>query len=196
MALWKWLLFPVMGLALASCASTPKNPNPRAAEPVKLASIDDLPRYMGKWYVIANIPWFGEKDFVGSYANWVLRPDGRIDDHFYGYKKSFDQPITHHQFLDTIVPGTGNAHWRVKLFWPVTVSQLTLYVDPEYRYTLLGNEEKKWGWVFSREPVMDDATYAQLLGRFDAMGYDTTRFQKVVQKPEQLGKPGFQTPKP
>lgn len=196
MNLWKGLLLLLITAVLGACASAPKNPNPRASEAVKLATIDDLPRYMGKWYVIANIPWFGEKDFVGSYANWVLRPDGRIDDHFYGHKKSFDAPITHHQFLDTVVPDSGNAHWRVKLFWPITVSQLTLYVDPDYRYTLLGNEKKTWGWVFSREPTMDEATYRELLGRFDAIGYDTSRFQRVVQQPEQLGQPGFQTPKP
>ena len=61
MKLWKPLsLLASVGL-LAACASTPKNPNPRADVPVKLAKIDDLPRYMGKWYVIAEIPWFGEK---------------------------------------------------------------------------------------------------------------------------------------
>lgn len=187
------LLLVSLGL-LAACASTPKNTNPRADSPVQLAKIDDLSRYMGKWYVIAEIPWFGEKGYVGNQSLWKLRADGKIEDNFYGHKDSFDTQVTHHQFIDTVVSDSGNAHWRVKLFWPITVSQLTLYVDPEYRYTLLGNEKKKWGWIMSREDTMDDKTYGELIARFDAIGYDTSRFQRVVQKPEQMGKPGFMTP--
>jgi len=34
----------------------------------------DLSRYMGRWYVTANIPYF-----AASRAQWALRTDGRID---------------------------------------------------------------------------------------------------------------------
>jgi apolipoprotein D and lipocalin family protein len=154
----------------------------------------DLPRYMGKWYVIANIPYFAEKGFVGSYAEWHLRDDGKIDDSFIGRKGAFDKPESRYRFVDTIVPGTGNAKWRVRLFWPISVTQLTLYVDSDYQYTLLGYPGKNLGWIFSRSPDMSDATYHQLLARLDAMGYDTSRFKRVAQRPDQLGQPGFASP--
>ncbi|VVE62141.1 Outer membrane lipoprotein Blc [Pandoraea captiosa] len=178
---------------VAACSGSPPNPNPWADLPLQTVPVD-LPRYMGRWYVIANIPYFAERDFVGSRAEWVLRDDGRIDDHFYGRKGSFDQPEQHYQFVDTVVPGSGGGHWRVRLFWPVYVSQLTLYVDPDYRYTLLGYPDKSLGWIFSREPVMDDATYRKLLTRFDEMGYDTSRFRRVPQVANQMGQPGFASP--
>jgi apolipoprotein D and lipocalin family protein len=180
-------------LLLTGCSGAPANPNPRADVPLQTVSVD-LPRYMGRWYVIANIPYFAERDFVGSRAEWFLREDGRIDDHFYGRKNGFDQPESHYQFVDTVVPGSGGGLWRVRLFWPIYVSQLTLYVDPDYRYTLLGYPDKSLGWIFSREPVMDDATYHELLARFDAMGYDTSRFRRVPQLANQLGQPGFASP--
>ncbi len=41
---------------------------------------------------------------------------------------------------------------------------------------------------------MSDDTYRALLARLDAMGYDTARFQRGPQSPEQLGQPGFQNP--
>jgi apolipoprotein D and lipocalin family protein len=47
------------------------------------------------------------------------------------------------------------------------------------------------GWVFSRTPTIDDTDYRALLQRFAAAGYDITRFRKVIQLPEQIGKPGF-----
>jgi apolipoprotein D and lipocalin family protein len=195
---WRRLGFALtLGVALVAmsgCANDPPNPNPRAATPLTTVPVD-LPRYMGQWYVIANIPYFAERDFVASRAEWKLRPDGRIDDAFIGRKGGFDGPEKRYQFLDTVKSGSGGGEWRVRLFWPVTVSQLTLYVDPDYRYTLIGYPDKSLGWIFSREPVMDDATYHALLARLDDMGYDTSRFRRVPQKPEQIGQPGFASPK-
>jgi apolipoprotein D and lipocalin family protein len=180
-------------VAAASCSNGPPNPNPRADTPLQSVPVD-LPRYMGRWFVIANIPYFAERDFVGTQVEWVLRPDGRIDDIFLGRKKGFEAQQTRHQFLDTVKPGSGGGEWSVRLFWPIHVTQMTLWVDPDYRYTILGYPNKKLGWIFSRDPMMSDDTYRALLSRLDAMGYDTTRFRRVPQSPEQLGQAGFQSP--
>jgi apolipoprotein D and lipocalin family protein len=183
----------VLLLSVAGCSNDPPNPNPRASVPLSTVPVD-LPRYMGRWYIIANIPYFAERDMVGSRAEWTLRQDGKIDDSYFGRKKTFDAPEKHYQFLDTPVPGTDGGEWRVQLFWPVRVTQLTLYVDPDYRYTILGYHGKNLGWIFAREPDISDDTYRALLGRLDAMGYDTSRFRRVPQRPEQLGKEGFASP--
>uniref|UniRef100_UPI003BEEC125 lipocalin family protein n=1 Tax=Burkholderia arboris TaxID=488730 RepID=UPI003BEEC125 len=182
-----------LAIGAAGCSGSPSNPNPRAAVPLSTVPVD-LPRYMGRWYVIANIPYFAERHFVGSRAEWRLRDDGRIDDAFVGRKGGFDQPEKHYRFVDAVKPGSGGGEWRVRLFWPVYVTQLTLYVDPDYRYTILGYPGKTLGWIFSREPTMDEATYRSLLARLDAMGYDTSRFRRVPQTPDQIGKPGFASP--
>lgn len=180
-------------LALGACSSVPKNPNPLASQELKLATVD-LPRYMGRWYVIANIPYFGEKGYVGGQAEWTLRADGKIDDAYIGRKGSFDEPETRRTFVDSIVPDTGNAKWRVRLFWPVYVTQLTLYVDPTYQYTILGYPDKSLGWIFSRTPFMPEAKYQEMLTRLEQQGYDITRFRRVPQQREQVGKPGFFSP--
>ena len=41
---------------------------------------------------------------------------------------------------------------------------------------------------------MSDADYRAALDRFEAMGYDITRFKRVPQFPSQVGQPGFQSP--
>lgn len=188
----RWLVF-ITALLLSACSSPPPNSNPRAKEPLQTVAVD-LPRYMGRWYVIAHIPYFAERGYVGTYAEWQLRSDGKIDDHFYGRKKSFDADFKHYQFLDTPVAGSHGGLWSVRLFWPVYVKQLTLYVDPDYQYTLLGYPDKSLGWVFSRQPRMDEETYRSLLARLQDMGYDISRFRRVPQFPEQLGQPGFTNP--
>ncbi len=67
-----------------------------------------------------------------------------------------------------------------------------IYVDPDYRVALLGYRDLSLGWVFSREPTMDDSTYQALLGRMAQQGYDAAKFQRVPQLAEQIGQPGFQ----
>ncbi|MET0378791.1 MAG: lipocalin family protein [Spongiibacteraceae bacterium] len=182
-------------LSINGCNSAPSNAE-LAASGRSLPQLD-LPRYMGRWYVIANIPYFAERGFVGSYSQWTLREDSTdqgaiiIRDEFFGRKKSFDTEFSRHEFVDRVVPDSGNAHWRVRLFWPIYVSQLTLYVDPDYQYTLVGLDSKNYGWIFARSPDISDEKYQELLGRFGAMGYDTTLFKRVPQRAEQIGQPGF-----
>ncbi|MFX1673989.1 lipocalin family protein [Paraburkholderia sp. A2WS-5] len=178
---------------LSGCTGERSNPNPRAALPLHTVAVD-LPRYMGRWYVIANIPYFAERGFVASRAEWTLRPDGRIDDAFIGRKGGFDRPERRYQFLDTVKPGSGGGEWSVRLFWPVYVTQLTLYVDPDYRYTIVGYPGKTLGWIFARQPQISEDAYRALLARLDAMGYDTSRFRRVPQLPGPAGQPGFAKP--
>jgi apolipoprotein D and lipocalin family protein len=177
---------------LAGCATAP-NPNPRAADELQLPAID-LARYMGRWYNISNVPYFGERGYVASYSEWHLQPDGSIQDLYIGRKGGFDVPETRREFVDSVVPGSGGAEWRVRVFWPIYVSQLTLYVDPQYQYTILATRDKKLGWIFARAPDISEASYRELLARLDSFGFDTSRFRRVPQHPDQLGRPGFQSP--
>ena len=177
-------------LLLGACSAVPKNPNPLASQPLTLATVD-LPKYMGRWYIIANIPYAAEKGYVESQSEWTLRADGRIDDAYIGRKGGFDAPETRRSFVDTVVPDSGNARWRVRLFWPIHATQLTLYVDPMYQYTIVGYPDKSLGWIFSRTPFMPEAKYQEMLTRLEAQGYDTARFRRVPQQREQLGKPGY-----
>jgi len=179
---------------LAACADTPKNTNPRADVPLTNAKVD-LPKYMGRWYIVAHIPYFLEKDLVDVHTTYTLSADGKVvTENFEARKDSFNGEVKKYQFEDTPDPATGNAYWSVKLFWPVYVSQTTIYVDDAYQTTLIGYKDKSLGWAFSRTPEISDAKYQEMLKIFEQQGYDVSRFKKVVQKPDQIGKPGFDSP--
>jgi apolipoprotein D and lipocalin family protein len=75
--------------------------------------------------------------------------------------------------------------------YPISVPFLVLYTDPSYRYVLFGENNRSLGWVYSRTPTIDDADYREMLDRFAAVGYDPSRFRKVIQLPEQIGMPGY-----
>ncbi len=186
----------LMTALVTACSSKPPpNPNPRAAVPLVLAPEVDLQRYVGRWFVIANIPYSAERGYVGSYDEYQLLPDdGGVSDSYFGHKQRFEAPLKQKKLKVQILPGSHNAVWRASPFWPLFYNFMILYVDPDYRFALLGFPTKEVGWVLARSPEISDADYQTLLGKFDDQGYDISRFKRVPQTPDQLGKPGFQTP--
>lgn len=181
------LLFPGL-LLLAACAST----GGTAMPPLTTTANVDLDRYMGRWWVIANIPYFAEKGKVATADVYALRDDGRIEN-VYAYRKAFDQPEKETQAVARVVPGTNNAQWQIAFFGGlVKADLLVLEVAPDYSWALIGHPKRKMGWVFSRSQAMDAAQYETLRAKFAGYGYDTSKFQRVPQFAEQVGQPGFQ----
>ncbi len=169
-----WFCGCLLCLSLLTMCSAQDQP------PLTLAPQVDLQRYAGRWYIIANIPYFAERGKVGSYFD-VSFPDGQVKDVYYGRDANLEAPLKSFTMNGYVVPDTGNARWRKSPMWPIYLSYLILWVDPDYRYALVGYPGRGYGWVLSRSPAMDDATYESLLRRFADEGYDTVLFQRVPQ---------------
>jgi apolipoprotein D and lipocalin family protein len=174
----------VVLLLLAACQGA-------ARPPLPLAPDVDLQRMYGGWHIVATIPNGFEKGMVEPYDVYSPRPDGDIREDFYMRRGGFDAPRQHFVVHDWVRPGTHNAHWRVQVFWPVNLPFLVLYVDPEYRYVLYGEDGRDLGWIYARDAEIPDADYQALLARFKAVGYDPSKFRKFVQTPADLGQPGY-----
>ncbi len=180
------LLFALGHDAMAKPPARDKRP------PLSTKAEIDLARYMGRWWVIANIPYFAEKGKVESADVYALRADGRIDNTFV-YRKDFDHAVKDMKGLAEVVPGTNNAQWRIAFLGGlVKVDYLVLEVAPDYSWALIGHPKRKLGWIFAREQDMGDEQYQLLLAKMEGYGYDTTQFRRVPQKAEQQGQPGFQ----
>jgi apolipoprotein D and lipocalin family protein len=181
--------FIVLGLLAAIALGVVARPR---VPPLAPTAQVDLPRYMGRWWVIANTPYFAEKGKVATADVYALRADGRIQND-YAYRKAFDQPERYMHAVARVVPGTHNAQWRIGFFWGlVQADYLVLEVAPDYSWALIGQPSRKYAWVFAREPRMDAALYARLVARFARYGYDPARLRRIPQFPDQVGKPGFQ----
>ena len=181
-------------VCLTGCAHDPTAaPQEQARRPACVAGPPiDLQRYMGRWFVIAETPYLGERDYVGSYDEWTLRADGKIEDRYLGRRHGFDQPVRGSHFVAKVVSGTGNTTWRVGLIWPFEVVVVTAYVDPGYRYTIRCMADGNMVWLLARAPTMDEATYSDMLARLAAMGYAPELLHRVAQDAGQIGRPGFQ----
>jgi apolipoprotein D and lipocalin family protein len=173
--------------ALYSCTDMGGDGRPALTTAQKI----DLQRYMGAWYVIANIPYFAERGKVATRDVYQLDTDGNIDTTFV-YRKSFDSPEQTVSSLGVVQPGTNNAYWIVRFFWLIRADYLIVDIAPDYSWVLVGQPSRKLGWILARDPAMGDTQYASLVEKFHRVGYEPAQFQRVAQFAEQIGKPGFQ----
>lgn len=159
------------------------------AVPAEPAATFDLTRYLGRWYVIARAPAEGAPR--GAYFEYRSRVDGDIDDIYWAREGSFDGALvtlTRTAHADPARP----AKWSVRKGWLNTDEQWVLYVSPDYRHAIVGTPAHGEGWILAREPVIPEWSYAGLLARLALQGYDVSRFRRVPQRPEQIGRPGFE----
>lgn len=176
------LLVILLAAAVLAVAST----RAQAREPeLTSKAVVDLDRYMGRWWVIGNIPYFGERGKIASADIYELRPDGKIDNVFV-YRKAFDKPEKRMNALASVVPGSNNTRWKIAFFGGLLKADyLILEVAPDYSWALIGQPSGKLAWVFSRDQRMDDAQFNTLKEKFAAYGYKTSDIKRVPQFPDQ-----------
>jgi len=180
----------VAALALAACATEMPDLG-EEEEPLNAVGYVDLDRYMGRWYLIANIPYFAERGNVAVYVEYTMREDGIIDDK-YTARDSFDQPpFTKDGTIEITNPMT-HSEGRITFLPPLWQDYAVIYLDRDYRYSLVAHPSREYCWFFSREPQMPGEIYDAMLAVARANGFDTSRILRVPQKPEESGAPGFQ----
>ncbi len=165
----------------------------KKTEPLRTVSHVDIPKYMGDWRVIANIPYFAERGCVDSIESYGLNPDGSIANWFTFRKKSFEAPQKKITAKAKVVNKETNAEWKVYFFGGIIrAAYLVLDRDPDYQWTVVGHPSRKYGWIMARSKTIPEKTYQEILKRLEEQGYDPSLFKKVPQLPEQVGAPGFQ----
>ena len=185
------ILLPATAAAaalLAGCASARAAPPPLRTVPRV-----DLERYAGTWYEIAALPQRFQEGCTGTTATYSLRDDGKVDVLNRCAKDRLSGPEKSARGVAWPVDDT-NAKLKVRFFWPFRGDYWIVELGPSYEYAVVGHPDRKYGWILSRTPRMDEQLYQAILGRLRDQGYDTTRFVRtlqpgVVQQPEGGGAP-------
>lgn len=183
-------LLLLAALALAACATSLPEFG-EEEEPLTAVGYVDLDRYMGRWYLIANIPYFAERGNVAVYVEYSKRDDGLIDDR-YTAREGFDQPTFTKEGMIEITAPMTNAEGRITFLPPIWQDYAVIYLDKEYRYSLVAHPSRDYCWLFSREPSMPNDVYHAMVATARDNGFDPDRILKVPQRPEDIGQPGFQ----
>jgi apolipoprotein D and lipocalin family protein len=86
--------------------------------PLETVDRVDLDRFMGDWYVIANIPTFIEKGAHNAVETYRLDDDGTIATTFTFRKDAFDGPEKQYHPRGYVRDAQTNAEWVMQFVWP------------------------------------------------------------------------------
>ena len=146
---------------------------------MKTVSKVDLERFMGDWYVIANIPTFLEKDAYNALENYALNEDGTIATTFTFNKGGFDGELKKYTPKGFIKDKESNALWGMRFIWPIKADYRIVYLDDDYTQTIIGRKKRDFVWVMARTPDVSEGDYQKLLGVVADLGYDMSKVQRV-----------------
>jgi apolipoprotein D and lipocalin family protein len=172
---------PVPALLMALLAGCAEMPAPQP--PVTLVQHVDLPRFMGDWYVIANIPTFLEKGAHGAKDSYRLEADGSIVTTFSFRADAFDGPPKSYASRGFVLDAPANAVWGQQYIWPIRADYRISYLSADYTQTVITREKRDYVWIMSRTPTMPEADLARLTAFVATQGYDVTKLQRVPQLP-------------
>jgi apolipoprotein D and lipocalin family protein len=129
---------------LAGCSSAPTLP---------VAKDVDLDRFMGDWYVIANIPTRFEVGAHNAVESYKRDQDGSIATTFTYRDGAFDGP-------EKVMRPRG-------------------FVRPD---TIIARSALDYVWIMARTPTLSSDEFAQLERRVHELGYDLSKLEKVPQR--------------
>src|SRR5688572_9563974 len=140
----------------------------------------DLTRYVGRWYEIARLPnGFQKKCTDMVTADYTMRTDGRIEVVNRCRKASGEYSTA--KGKAKVVDKKSNAKLKVTFFWPFYGDYWILELGANYEYAVVGEESRKYLWILSRTPQIDETFYQELLARMANQGFDTSRIIKTPQ---------------
>lgn len=142
----------------------------------------DLDRFMGRWYVIANIPTFVEKGAHNAVERYEMNPDGTIATTFTFREDGFDGELKEYTPKGFVRDDPSNAEWGMRFIWPIKADYRIVYLDDDYTQTIIGRNKRDYVWLMARTPQIPDEDYERLKRLIAEMGYDLDELRKVPQQ--------------
>ena len=138
-----------------------------------------LEKYLGKWYEIAHLPIRFEDDCTDITATYSLSENGNVSVLNECLK---DGKLKQAKGKAKVVDKNTGAKLKVTFFWPFYADYWIIGLGKEYDYAVVGTPNRKYLWILSRTPQMDDKLFSQLLESIKSKGFDINNLIKTSHK--------------
>ena len=152
-------------------------------KPMPAVEYVDLDRFMGDWYVIANIPTFLEKDAYNPVETYRLDDDGTIATTFTFNQGSLDGEKKNYHPRGFVQDSESNAIWGMQFIWPIKADYRIVYLDGDYQKTIIGRKSRDYVWIMARKSSISEKEYNSLVDQVGRLGYDIEQLRKAEHNP-------------
>ncbi len=149
--------------------------------PLKTVKYVDLKKYAGLWYEVAKIPnSFQDQCIKGTTAKYILMEDGEIK--VINSCIDEDGEVDDADGIARIADRKSNAKLEVSFFsifgWrPVWGDYWIIGLDENYNWAIVGTPSRKYGWVLSRTPKLENETMEKIFLILKDQGYNPKSFE-------------------
>lgn len=169
----RWLSVSSLLLLLTGCASHPPMPTVERV---------DLDRFMGTWYVVANIPTWLERNAYNAVEHYAQNADGSIATTFQFRDGAFEGPLKTYRPTGFVVDGQSNALWGMQFVWPIKADFRIVDLADDYSQVIIARQARDYVWVMTRHPEFSDDAFAHVRARIADLGYDASALKRVPQQ--------------
>lgn len=160
-------------LLLAACAS-----DGTGLAPPEVVPQVDLSRYAGRWYEIASFPQRFQKGCTDTRADYRLHDNGKIGVLNSCYRNG---KMDRAKGKAWVADRNTNAKLKVSFFWPFRGDYWIIALGKDYEYAVVSAPSRKYLWILSREPHMDEARYSRIVQQLRDRGFDVGRLRRTEQ---------------
>ncbi len=156
------------------------------AGPVRPVAHVDLARYAGRWHEIARFPNRFQAKCVGeTTADYDLLPGGDI--RVVNACRKADGSMARAEGRARLASPDGRTSTLKVRFAPAFLSFLPfvwgdywiIVLAPDYSYVVIGEPDRKYLWILSRTPSMDEALLQTVFAQISEKGYDVNRIVRT-----------------
>jgi len=123
-----------------------------------------------------------QKGCVATSATYTVLPGGRAVEVLNRCRSgSLDGPVRSIKGKARVVDEETSARLKVTFFWPFSGDYWIIDLGPEYEYAVVATPDRKYLWILSRTPRMDEEIYGRILERVRAQHFDPSRLERTPQ---------------
>jgi len=167
-----------------------------ALPPLTVVNNLDPARYAGEWFEIARLPNRFQNQCAGDVvARYRSRPSGGFD--VINRCRKADGTVSEAAGVARPVANAPSSVLQVR-FAPAFLSFLpqvwgdyqVMALDDAHTHAVVGTPDRKYLWVLSRTPTLDDAVYANLISVARNQGFDVSNVMRTPQSVKAGTQPG------
>ena len=132
----------------------------------------ELNKYLGKWYEIAHLPARFQEGCTDTTATYTLSEDGNIS---VLNECTRNGKVKRAKGKAKVVDNNSGAKLKVTFFWPFYGDYWIINLGKDYDYAVVGTPNRKYLWILSRTPQMDDELFSQLIESVKSKGFDLSK---------------------
>lgn len=148
---------------------------------LKPAEKIEIKRYLHEWHEIASFPFIFQRGCTNTTAEYSLKENGDV--------KVLNTCLVNGK--TKIATGSAKKSKKSNVFkvgFPpfefLRADYIILFVDEGYNHAVIGSSMKRYLWILSRSPSVDDDVYEFLVSIAEKEGYDVARLQRTIRGTE------------